>query len=59
MAALPNQPEGNLRTGDQPRMTEGQLKNEERGEGKISYTRQAQRTNFPRSSYGTRYMRKS
>ena len=54
-----NMPEGNLRTGDQPRMTEGELKNEQRGEGKIAYTRQAQRTNFPRSSYGTRYMRKS
>lgn len=54
-----NQPEGNIGTGDQPRMTEGQLKNEQRGEGKISYSRQAQRTNFPKSSYGTRYMRKS
>jgi len=56
---MKNMPEGNLRTGDQPRMTEGALKNEQRGEGKISYTRQAQRTNFPRASYGTRYMRKS
>jgi hypothetical protein len=54
-----NQPEGNIGTGDQPRMTETQLKNEQRGEGKISYSRQAQRTNFPRTSYGTRYMRKS
>ena len=55
----PNQPEGNIRSGDQPRMTESQLKTEQRGEGKISYTRQAQRGNMPRSSYGNRYMRKS
>ena len=55
----PNQPEGNIRSGDQPRMTDSQLKAEQRGEGKISYSRQAQRTNFPRASYGTRYMRKS
>ena len=55
-----DQPTGLYRAqGDQPRMTEGQLKSEQRGEGKISYVRQAQRGNFPKSSYGTRYMRKS
>lgn len=59
MAALPNQPQGNLRSGDQPRATETSIKDTERGMGKISYVRQAQRGNFPKSSYGTRYMRKS
>lgn len=51
------QPEGNIRGGDQPRMTESQLKSEDRGTGRIGYTRQAQRTNMPKSSYG-RYTRK-
>lgn len=59
MAALPNQPEGNLRTGDQPRATEKSVKDTERAMGRISYTRQAQRGGFPKTSYGTRYMRKS
>lgn len=52
MAALPNTPEGNLRTGDQPRMTEGQLKSEDRGTGKIGYVRQAQRGTMNKMSYG-------
>jgi hypothetical protein len=52
-----NQPEGNIRGGDQPRMTESQLKSEDKGMGRISYTRQAQRGNMPKSSYG-RYTRK-
>ena len=59
MAAQSNQPEGNLRTGDQPRATETSIKETERGMGRIGYVRQAQRGNFPKSSYGTRYMRKS
>ena len=59
MAAQSNQPEGNLRTGDQPRATENSIKQTERGIGQISYVRQAQRGNMPKSSYGTRYMRKS
>jgi hypothetical protein len=59
MAALPNQPDGNLRSGDQPRATETSIKDTERGMGRISYTRQAQRGGFPKTSYGTRYMRKS
>ena len=59
MAAPPNMPQGNLRPGDQPRATEESIKETDRGMGKISYVRQAQRGNFPKSSYGTRYMRKS
>jgi hypothetical protein len=59
MAAPPNIPPGNLRTGDQPRATEESIKETDRGMGKISYVRQAQRGNFPKTSYGTRYMRKS
>ena len=59
MAALPNQPEGNLRSGDQPRATETSVKDTDRAMGRISYTRQAQRGGFPKTSYGTRYMRKS
>jgi hypothetical protein len=51
------QPEGNIRGGDQPRMTESQLKTEDKGMGRITYTRQAQRGNMPKSSYG-RYTRK-
>lgn len=53
-----NQPEGNLRSGDQPRMTESQLKSEERGMNRIGYVRQAQRGGMPKSTYG-RYTRKS
>ena len=59
MAALPNQPQGNLRTGDQPRATEASIKETDRGMGKISYVRQAQRGSTGKTSYGTRYMRKS
>jgi hypothetical protein len=59
MAAPPNMPQGNLRTGDQPRATEESIKETDRGMGKISYVRQAQRGNIPKTSYGTRYMRKS
>jgi hypothetical protein len=59
MAAQSNQPEGNLRSGDQPRATETSIKDTERSMGRISYTRQAQRGGFPKTSYGTRYMRKS
>lgn len=55
----PNQPEGVYKGGDQPRLTESQLKSEERSVGNINYVRQAQRGNFPKTSYGTRYMRKS
>ena len=45
-----NQPEGNLRSGDQPRMTESHLKREEKGTGRISYVRQAQKGGMPRSN---------
>ena len=55
----PNQPEGVYSGGDQPRMTERELKTQQRDVGKISYVRQAQRGNMPKTSYGTRYMRKS
>lgn len=53
-----NQPEGNIRGGDQPRMTESQLKSEQRGEGRVSYNRKAQRGGFPQPSY-RRYTRSS
>jgi hypothetical protein len=43
---------GNLKSGDQPRMTESQLKSEDRGMGRISYNRQAQRGTMARRSYG-------
>ena len=52
------QPEGNIRGGDQPRMTEKQLGRDQRAMGQISYTRQAQRGPMPRGGYG-RSMRKS
>lgn len=45
-----NQPEGNLRSGDQPRMTESQLKREEKNTGRISYVRQAQKGGMPRGN---------
>jgi hypothetical protein len=46
------QPEGNIKGGDQPRMTERQLSKEQSGMGRISYTRQAQRGPMPRGGYG-------
>lgn len=55
----PNQPEGVYSGGDQPRMTERKLKTEEKSTGRIGYVRQAQRGNMPKSTYGTRYTRKS
>ena len=59
MATQSNMPQGNIRSGDQPRATEASIKETDRGMGNISYVRQAQRGNMPRASYGTRYTRKS
>jgi len=47
-----NQPEGNIRGGDQPRMTEKQLGRDQRAMGQIGYSRQAQRGPMPRGGYG-------
>ena len=53
-----NSESGSLKGGDQPRMTQKDLSRNERGMGKISYTRQAQRGPMPRGGYG-RTTRKS
>ncbi len=49
---MSNQQSGNMRSGDQPRFTESQLKSEDRGMGRISYNRQAQKGGMARRNYG-------